>query len=113
MDRKLKFILILFPVILVGTYIYSLWDPYANDVLDGSKITGSTQSNIILLSCPVGYIEGHVDSFEPFVATPVCFSTTISNPFDDLAILSCGDSIVDQQGMVQTVECTIRTHGDP
>ncbi len=110
MDRNLKFILILFPVILVSAYIYGLtWDPFTNDVLDGSDFAPTNQGSITTIFCPTGYSEGHVDFFgeNTFEAIPSCFSNIISNPLNPDAVLLCGDSFVDAEGMVLTVQCTM------
>ena len=111
MDRKLKFILILFPVILVSAYIYGLtWDPFENDVL-GSLITNQLFSNSDrTIICPEGYMEGYIETFggvDITLSEPIesCFSLTIHDPSHPDYVIVCGDIFLNTEGNMESVEC--------
>jgi len=108
MHRRYKIAIVLV-VIILGAYIYwnfvFLPNALLNDVLDGSEFQNQTPSPVVTeINCPEGTSRGHTDGtdvFGNFVATPVCFGSGI---FD---IYGCGESFVDEEGMVQTVTCAM------
>lgn len=109
MNRNLKFILILFPVILVGAYIYGLeYSQSPLPFLQTCPPQCEGVSAITIISCP----EGFTEVFEAQLTSPqnnskekVCVGEEVQ--FEDTEILRCGDEYVDAQGMVETVECSV------
>jgi hypothetical protein len=110
MDKKLKFILILFPVILVSAYFYSI-SIYAIDPLDvlanniptcPPQCAGVTE--FFIISCPDGFNEITSPTGTPPSSENTACVRDSANESTEV-VLHCGDEYV-EQGMVETVECS-------
>ncbi|GEM_PF-4484678 len=122
MNKTLKIILLLFPVILISVYFYSLsadspFSPFSefNDEvfidIDGVStntdrigLVGGTQ-----IICPERYTPISTNGIitlssgeQVITQVPICIAGT-----DIHSVLECGDTIVDSNGMVQQVRCTV------
>lgn len=91
-------------VILIAIAVFALtFDPFRDDVLDGSEFIAPplTSDNLMIVSCPTGYSQSHLDVFgeNTFDAIPMCAS---NSGFD---FLRCNEEIVNSEGMVEKVEC--------
>ncbi len=101
MDRNLKFILILFPIILIGAYFYGL---SFDNIVTGSVIGVSPSIELFIINCPDGYNEitdvGKIPSDE----NTACVRDSANLQTE--VVLHCGDEF-EEQGMIETVECTM------
>jgi len=91
-------------VILITIAVHALtFDPFKDDVLDGSEFIAPplTSDNLVILSCPSGYSESHLDVFgkNTFDAIPICASNS------GIGILRCNQEIVNSEGIIEKVEC--------
>lgn len=107
MVRKLIIIGIVIGAILViaGTVHAITFDPFKDDVLDGSEFIAPalTSDNLVILSCPSGFSESHLDVFgeNTFDAIPICASNS------GIGILRCNEEIINSEGLVEIVECVV------
>jgi len=94
-------------VILIAGTVHTLtFDPFRDDVLDGSEFVAPplTSDNLVIVSCPSGFSESHLDLFgeNTFDAIPICASNS------GIGILRCNQEIVNSEGMVEKVECKVK-----
>ena len=110
MVRKLIIVVLVIGAILViaGAIHAITFDPFKDDVLDGSEFIAPplTSDNLVILSCPSRYSESHLDVFgkdvfgkNTFDAIPICASNS------GIGFLTCNEEIVNSEGMVEKVEC--------
>lgn len=107
MVRKLIIVGIVIGAILVisGTVHALTFDPFRDDVLDGSEFIAPplTSDNLVILSCPSGYSESHIDVFgeNTFDAIPICASNS------GIGILRCNQEITNSEGLIEVVKCAV------
>lgn len=112
MVRKLIIVGIVIGAILViaGTVHALTFDPFRDDVLDGSEFIAPplTSDNLVILSCPSGYSESHIDVFgkdvfgkNTFDAIPICASNS------GIGILRCNEEIINSKGLIEVVKCVV------
>ncbi len=113
MNKTIKIIVILFPVILIGAYFYGLTFGYpsAPSFLPTCPPNCEGVSEVVIIHCPVGFAEGILFA-EPIGGghseQKACFLID-NDPFDlsTHVTLFCGDTYVDAQGMVLTATCSV------
>ncbi|GEM_PF-3959524 len=101
MDRNLKFILILFPIILVGAYFYGL---SSEEIVGGLIIVQPSPSQLFVIDCPVGFNEITPTGIIPNEKDTVCVRNSANEELE--VVLHCGDEFV-TLGMVETVTCSM------
>lgn len=107
MDKKLKFILILFPVILVSAYFYSI-SIYAIDpitpLLPFCPPNCEGVSGVFMIDCPVGFNAVTEVGTMASEENTACVRSTANESTE--VVLHCGDEFV-EQGMVETISCSM------
>lgn len=102
MDSKLKFILILFPIILIGAYFYGL---QFETIITGSVVGESIGESQFTIDCPEGFNEITSPISEvPSSENTACVRDSANET--DIVTLHCGDEF-EEQGTVETVTCSM------
>lgn len=100
-------------VVIVIIHAVFIIDWYANDLLDGSEITDSSQiKNTVVtdIICPDGFTaipEAILTSPQNNSKEMICLGEEVQ--FENTEILRCGDEYVSPEGMVTKISCTIST----
>ena len=99
MDNKLKFILIIFPIILIGAYFYGLdFETFVT-----GSVVGESSFELFIIDCPEGFIEITSPISEvPSSENTACVRDTANEQTD--IVLHCGDEF-EENGMVETISC--------
>jgi hypothetical protein len=105
MDKPLKIILILFPLVLVSAYFYSI-SIYAIDpitpLLPFCPPNCEGVSATFMINCPVGFNAVTDVGTIPSEENTACVRSSANETTE--VVLHCGDEFV-EQGMVETVSC--------
>ncbi len=107
MSTRLLFVAIgIIGVILIAIAVHALtFDPFRDDVLDEQASQPLTSDKSTIVSCPTGYSQSHLDVFgeNTFDSIPICASNS------GIGFLRCNEEIVNSEGIVEKVECEIRS----
>lgn len=88
-------------LVIAGTIHALTFDPFRDDVLDGSEIQ-TTAPVILEIICPEGFSQSHLDLFSEssFEAIPICVDNS-----DIFNVLGCNEEFVTEEGIVLKVIC--------